>query len=57
MGGKLLINFLNWAFNNIAASYIKVEDESMSVIRYQMTSKGGLNNLSCIFRKPETLET
>ena len=52
-----MINGLNWAFNNIAASYIKVEYESMSAIRFHTTSKGDLPNLYYIFCNPETLET
>ena len=54
---KLLTNGLNLACSDIAASYITVGDDSMSVIRFQKTPKGELPNLSYIFRKPETLDT
>ena len=45
------------ACNNIAASFLKVGDESMSSIRFQKTAKGYLPPLSYIIRKPEPLET
>ena len=51
-----LINGLNWACNNIAASYKKVEDEFMSAIRFHMTSKGDLPILYYFSRKMESLE-
>ena len=34
---------------------MNVGDESMSVIRFQKTAKGGLPHLSYIFHKPEPL--
>ena len=54
---KLLFNGFNMAYNNIAASFLKVGDESTSAIRFQMTAKGNLPRLSYIFRKPEPLGT
>ena len=45
------------AFNNISASFLKVGDESMSVIRFQTTAKGDLPHLSYIFLKTEPLGT
>ena len=42
---------------NIAASFLKVGDESMSAIRFRTTAKGNLPQLSYIFRKPEPLGT
>ena len=54
---KLLFDGFNTACNNIAASFLKVGDESMSAIRFRTTAKGNLPHLSYIFRKPETLGT
>ena len=47
----------NTVCKNIAASFLKVEDESMSAIRFRTTAKGNLSHLSYIFRKPEPLGT
>ena len=54
---KCLIYGLNEANKNIAASYLKFGDESMSVISFRATAKGNLPHLSYIFRKPEPLGT
>ena len=48
---KLLIGGFNEAFMNIAASYLKVGDESMSAVRFRITEKVNLTHLSYIFRK------
>ena len=53
----MLTNGFNEACNNIASSYLKVGDESMSGIRFWTTEKGYLPHLSHIFRKPEPLGT
>ena len=45
------------ACKNIAASFMKVGDESMSEIRFRTTAKGSLLHLSYIFRKIEPLGT
>ena len=55
--GKLLIYGFNAACNNIAASFMKVGDESMSEIRFWTTTKGNLPHLSYILHKPEPLWT
>ena len=39
----------------IAASSMKVGDESMSAIRFQTMAKGNLPHLSCILRKADPL--
>ena len=52
----LFVGF-NTACKNIAASFLKVGDESMSEIRFRTTEKGNLPHLSYIFRKPEPLGT
>ena len=52
---RLLIDVFNELCSNIAASYHKVGDESMSAIRFCKTLKGDLLHLSYIFRKPEAL--
>ena len=52
---KLLIDGFNAACKNIAASFIKVGDESTSAIRFRMPAKGNLPHLSYIFRNPEPL--
>ena len=54
---KHLFDGFNTACKNIAASFWKVGDESMSVIRFRTTAKGNLTHLSYIFRKPEPLCT
>ena len=54
---KLLFYGFNTACNNIAASFLKAGDESMSAIRFWTTEKGNLPHLSYIFRKPEPLGT
>ena len=54
---KLLFDGFNTACKNIAASFLKVGDESMSAIRFRTTAKGNLPHLSYIFRKPEPLGT
>ena len=51
----MLIFGFDEAYNNIAASYLKVRDESMSGIHFWKTVKGNLPHLSCIFCKPEPL--
>ena len=52
---KLLFGGFNTPCKNIAASFLKVGDESMSAIRFRTTVKGNLPHLSYIFRKPEPL--
>ena len=52
----MLIDGLNEEFSNIAASYLKVGDESTSAMRFCTTSKRDLPNLSYIFRKPELID-
>ena len=54
---KILFDGFNTACKNIAASFLKVGDESMSAIRFRTTAKGNLLHLSTIFRKPEPLGT
>ena len=54
---KHLFDGFNTACKNIAASFLKVGDESMSAIRFWTTAKGNLLNLSYIFRKPDPLGT
>ena len=54
---KLLSDGFNTACKNIAASFLKVGDESMSAIRFWTTAKGNLPHLSYIFRKPDPLGT
>ena len=54
---RLLIDGFNKACSNISASYLNVEDNSMSELRFPTTSKGYLPHLSYIFRKPESLGT
>ena len=54
---KNLFDGFNTACKNIAASFLKVGDESMSAIRLRTTAKGNLPHLSYIFRKPEPLST
>ena len=52
---RLFVYGFNKAFSNIAVSYLKVGDDSMSVIQFITTSKGNLPHLYYIFRKPEPL--
>ena len=54
---KLLFDGFNTACKNIAASFLKVGDESMIAIRFWKTARGNLLHLSYIFRKPEPLGT
>ena len=54
---KLLLGGFNTACKNIAASFLKVGDESMSEIRFWTTAKRDLPHLSYIIRKPEPLGT
>ena len=42
---KFLINGFNTSYKNIAASFMKVGDESISPIRFRMTEKGNLPHL------------
>ena len=53
--GKFVNQWLNAACNNIAASFLKVGDESMSTIRFWTTAKGNLLHLPYIFLKPDPL--
>ena len=54
---KHLFGGFNTACKNIAASFLKVGNESMSAIRFWTTAKFKLPHLSYIFRKPEPLGT
>ena len=54
---SFLIDRFNESCSNIAASYLKVGDESMSLIKFSTTSEGDLPHLSYIFCKPEPLGT
>ena len=56
-GAKHLFDGFNTTCMNIAASFLKVGDDSMSAIRFRTTAKGNLPHLSYIFRKPEPLST
>ena len=47
---RLFIDGFNKACSNIAARYLKVGDESMSVMEFCTTLKGDLPYLSYIFR-------
>ena len=49
----MLISGFNEALNNIAAGYLKVDDESMSAIRFRTTEKGNLPHLYYISLNPE----
>ena len=51
----MLIDGFNEECKNIAYSYLKVGDESMSEIRFQTTEKGKLPHLSYSFRKMKPL--
>ena len=53
----MLIYGFNKEFSNIASSYLKVGDDSMSAIQFHTTSKGNLTHLYNIFHKPEPLGT
>ena len=53
----MLIDGFNKSCSNIATSYLKVGDESMSVIRFCTTFLGDLTHLYYILRKPELLGT
>ena len=51
MAGEILLIYgFNEALNNISDSYLKVGDESMSVIRFLTTEKGNLTHKYYIFR-------
>ena len=52
-----LIDGFNKACSNIASSYLKVGDESMSAMRSRTMPKGDLPHFSYIFRKPEPFGT
>ena len=52
-----LFDGFNTACKNIAATFLKVGDESMSAIRFRKMAKGNLPQLSYIFRKPDPLST
>ena len=54
---KLLFDGFNTACKNIAASFLKVGDESMSAIRFRTMAKGNLLHLSYILEKPDPLGT
>ena len=54
---KLIDNFNKNRFEKVAASRIKVLDESMSAWRPRKDKTGGLPNISFIKRKPEPLGT
>ena len=53
----MLIYGFNAACKNIASSFMKVGDDSMSAISFRTTAKDNLPHLSYIFRKPEPLGT
>ena len=53
----MLFDSFNKACKNIAASFLKVGDESKSAIIFWTTAKWGLPHLSYNFRKPEPLGT
>ena len=53
----LLIDGFNVSCNYIAASFLKVGDESMSVICFRTTAEGNLPHLSYMLRNPEPLRT
>ena len=52
---RLLIDGFNEACSIIAASYLKVRDDSMSAIRFHTTLKGDLPHLSYILHNPKPL--
>ena len=51
------IDGFNETFKNIAASYLKVGDESICEIRFWKTAERNLPHLSYILHKPEPLGT
>ena len=53
----MLINSFNDSCKNNSASYLKVGDESMSVISFRMMAKGNLPHLSYILPNMEPLGT
>ena len=53
----MLIDIFNEALKNIAHSFLKVRDDSISAIRFRTTAKGKLPHLSYIFHNPEPLGT
>ena len=53
----MLIDYLNVLCNNIDTIYLKVGDESTSVIRFGTTSKGSLPHLYYILHKLKPLGT
>ena len=53
--GEFLINGLNEACSNIAASYLKIRDESMSAMRFCKNPKENLPQFSYILHEPEPL--
>ena len=53
----MLIYGFNEASNNIAASYLKVGDDSMSAIRFWTEAKGNLTHFSYILCKKDPLGT
>ena len=53
--GEFLIYGFNEKCKNIASSYLKIGDDSMSAIRFQTTAKRELLHLSYIFRDTEPL--
>ena len=54
---RILIDGFDEACSNIASSYLKVGDESMSAIRFFTTSKGKLPHLYYISLQPEPIGT
>ena len=52
---RLFIYGFNEALSNIASSYLKVRDESMSAIKFFTMLKGNLPHLSYLFLRPEPL--
>jgi hypothetical protein len=54
---KLVAQFNANRKENVAASYCKLHDESMSAWRPRKNKTGGLPNISFILRKPEPLGT
>ena len=55
--GGIQCKGLNEVCKNIAASYLKVGDKSISAISFWKTAKGNLPHLSYIVHKPEPLGT
>ena len=51
----MLIGDFNETYNNTSFSYLKVGDESMSVIRFWNTENRNLPPFSYIFQNPEPL--